>query len=526
MTTETKLTVDAPNLVRPSAVLRTANQLLRPWTQALTGGILTTLTVPPFGWWPLAIPGIALLYSALLSARRRRGTFGLGLLWGSALYVPSLWWMTAFSLPGGIFVGLLEATITALTLAVIVPRQRNVDHFSVALHFISALMIADALRSLWPFGGLPLGGIDLGQANGWFAPVVSWAGRLGLIGLVSAVAVIAPEIALRFKALARSRSRVLQLATGLGLCLLLPVLATDRHDRPLEERASIMVVQGGGPRGLLASSENAQRTFDAHLEATTDALTLLKQSASSPSPDLVLWPENTVDTDAFTSSDRFDQIRRLTGTNLSVGITEDGGPTQFLNAQVMISPDGQLVDRYDKVRRVPFGEYFPFRKQIEGWGLADLPKRDARPGTTAGTLRAGTTTYGVLISYEGFFDDRSRNAVNAGAQVLLIPTNASSYKTTQLPSQQVAAAQLRAMETHRDVVQVGPTGYSAFVNPRGQVSDLSALGERDVFTASVVGRSDKTPYVRFNDVPALLAAALLSAIAFARRKVARPAQLG
>ncbi len=489
------------------------------WTRALLGGFLTTLTVPPFGWWPLVIPGVALLATAYRPASRRRTRFGLTFLWAAALYVPSLWWMTAFSLPGGIFVGLLEAGITAVAATVLVPRRSS--PVRVRFGLISALMIGDSARSLWPFGGLPLGGIDLGQANGWFAPVVGWLGRLGLVGLVAATSLCAltiiEHVAVRggWRGL-RGVGDVRVPAGLLACCVLLPgVVSLSRSpgtppDNPGAK--SVMVVQGGGPRGLLASADNARRTFEAHVQATKDAL------ADSNIPvALVLWPENTVDSETFATSTRYQQIQQLTGTFLSVGITEDGGPTEFLNAQVMIGPDGQLVDRYDKARRVPFGEYFPLRKQIEGLGLADLPSRDARPGTAPGTLSANGVTYGVLISYEGFFDDRSRGAVNAGAEVLLIPTNASSYRTTQLPSQQVAAAQLRALETNRDVFQAGPTGYSGFITADGTVQRLSRLGERSVFAAVYTPHHDRTPYVRFNDVPALLIAGAFAALARLRR---------
>ena len=505
------------------------------WVQAACGGLLTTLTVPPFGLWPLAIPGIALLFTALLTADQRlsdaldssnrrkppsrlgrsRHTFRLSLLWASCLYVPSLWWMTAFSVPGGIFVGLLEATITAVVMMALVPggQIKRVAEARRAAGVVGGLVIADSLRSLWPFGGLPLGGIDLGQANGWFAPIVSWFGRLGLVGLVSCIATGLVLTARRVGDTDAHRRRryATQSICVLGVALALPAIAaatagTDRATTPTaspENTRTVLVVQGGGPRGLLASSDNARKTFDAHFEATREAL-----NKGGPLPNLILWPENTVDADTFAMSERFKQLQQFNGTFLSVGITEDGGPTEFLNAQVLIGPDGTVVDRYDKVRRVPFGEFFPLRKQIESWGLADLPNREARKGTRAGTLR-GANTYGVLISYEGFFDDRARNAVNAGAEVLLIPTNASSYKTTQLPSQQVAAAQLRALETHRDTFQAGPTGYSAFISAAGKVSNLTQLGAREVFTHTYHARTNRTLYVRFNDTLALALAALL-----------------
>jgi apolipoprotein N-acyltransferase len=539
------MTTDAsPKPSRRTRSARLATSLAPPWSQALAGGVLTTLTVPPVGWWPLAVPGIALLYSAVLRTDGRRAAFRLTALWALGLYVPSLWWMTAFSLPGGIFVGLLEASITGLTASVVLPRIRSGGHLrrrprrhssassrlprasrpATAAGLVGGLVFADALRSLWPFGGLPLGGIDLGQADGWFAPVVGWTGRLGLVSVVAGLGVVLVEL-LRAPRLTRPNRRLVSLLGAAGLLVLSPVAAVGTQERAGSPSGSdrtpreVLVVQGGGPRGLLASTENARRTFEAHVDATTAALDQLSDSVA-----LILWPENTVDADTFATSDRYAQLQTLmrsirpSGAYLSVGITEDGGPTEFLNAQVMIDPATRIVDRYDKVRRVPFGEYFPLRKQIESLGLADLPNRDARPGTEAGILRAGPSTFGVLISYEGFFDDRARNAVRAGAEVLLIPTNASSYKTTQLPSQQIAAAQLRALETNRDVFQAGPTGYSAFIRANGDIDQLTGLGTRETFIGTFTVRTNQTPYVRYNDAPMLALAGLLTASSIALRR--------
>jgi apolipoprotein N-acyltransferase len=136
-------------------------------------------------------------------------------------------------------------------------------------------------------------------------------------------------------------------------------------------------------------------------------------------------------------------------------------------------------------------------------------------------LRVDDVPFGVLISYEGFFDDRSRNAVRDGAQAILIPTNASSYKTTQLPAHQIAAAQLRALETGRTVIQVGPTGYSAAIDHNGRVLSQTGLGTREVFDTHVELRNGQTPYVRFNDVPPLLIAAAFGTLARLRRRAKR-----
>jgi apolipoprotein N-acyltransferase len=492
----------APGKINPSMnEYLTALRGLPALSVALLGGILTTLTIAPFGWWPLGFPGLALLFITLIETSLR-SRFIRVLFWGLGLYVPSLFWMTVFSLPGGIFVGVLEAVITAVTLTALVRSQTPT---STQWSFIGALMIADALRSLWPLGGLPLGGIDLGQAGGPVANVITLSGRLGLVGVVAlggcAIGRAALSAPKQWK-----HPAVLGLATiGIVITCTLGFTVNDSGSTRTSstgESFTIAMIQGGGPRGERATVENADRTWKAHLAASRQI---------DRKVDFIVWPENTVDAPSFAGSAKaaaLADIARDQQAWLSAGITEDAGPTSFTNAQILLDPQGEFVDRFDKVRRVPYGEYFPLRSFIEGWGLAKLPARDATPGHGPGVLHLGQVTAAVLISYEGFFDDRSRGGVEAGGEFIIIPTNSSSYKNDQLPRQQVAAAQLRALETRRSVLQVGPTGISGEIDPNGHIRSASRLGRRSVITTTIRLRHAMTPYVRFNDAPALALAAL------------------
>jgi apolipoprotein N-acyltransferase len=114
----------------------------------------------------------------------------------------------------------------------------------------------------------------------------------------------------------------------------------------------------------------------------------------------------------------------------------------------------------------------------------------------------------VAISYEVFFADRARAAARAGGQVLLVPTNASSFTTSQVPGQELAAARLRAIETGRWTVQSAPTGYSAIVDHAGNVRQRTALGHPAVLHATVTLRSGSTPAVTLGAWPFVLAAAV------------------
>lgn len=466
---------------------------------ALLGGLLTTATVPPFGWWPLAVPGIAMLVWTMAGAGLRRRLW-MGLLFGMGLYVPSVWWMTAFTLPGGIFVGILESVITALCMVAVHPGiigSRSL-RWPTAFTVPAALVLADVLRCQWPFGGLPLGGIDLGQAAGPLAAAVAFGGRLLLIAITAGIgACLAVMVAKQFRG---------GVAATVMLCALTMAVRVAPDGTHRVGTITVAAVQGGGPVGLRASQENAANTWKAHVAATALITTPV---------DLILWPENTVSVEHFAGSSEertLKDISRSHHATVAAGLVEGAGPEHFLNAQLAWGPDGTQVARFDKVRRVPYGEYFPFRAEIQRWGLATLPERSATPGTGPGILRTPAGCFAVAISYEGFFDDRTRGGVRAGGQAVLIPTNASSYTRAQLPTQQLAAARLRARETGRWVVQAAPTGFSAVFDNRGRLRQRTDLRQRAVLLDTITLRRGLTPYVRFNDLPMLvLMAATLAA---------------
>jgi apolipoprotein N-acyltransferase len=284
----------------------------------------------------------------------------------------------------------------------------------------------------------------------------------------------------------------------------------------------VALVQGGGPRGFRAVDTSSIDVYERHVEAS---------ERLRPGPDIVLWPEDVIDIEGAINDDPLGVemallARRLRATVIA-GVVEGEGSDNFRNAAVAWDRTGGIADRYEKVRRVPFGEYVPMRGLVRH--LADLSAvpRDALKGEGPGLLLTRNVEVGVLISYEVFFADRGRAAVRAGADMIVVPTNAASFKTTQVPTQQVAAARLRAIETGRDVVQAGPTGYGAFVGADGKVRHRTVLSEQTVAERPVRLRQGRTMYVRTGDSPLLLAvvAALGGAwatVAVGRREEADP----
>lgn len=464
---------------------------------ALAGGVLLAASLPPVGAWPLGLVGAALLYVALDGPRR----WAVGLAAGVGLYLPGLWWMRDFSWPGYVVATLLEAAMFMAGVWLVAGRWR-------APAFPAALVLVEAVRGSWPFGGLPISGIDLGQVGGPLEGAARIGGRLLLVALVGAGGVALAELARRRWAPAAVAAGVVVLVAGLGAVA---------PDGTVDRRLTVAVVQGGGPRGTRAINSDADLVFQRHLEAT--------RAGVRPPVDLVLWPEDVVDVEGEIAQQ--DEGRTLAAladsldTTLVAGVVQGEADDRFRNSAVPWGPDGTMYDRYDKVHRVPFGEYVPARGFFER--LADLSAvpRDALVGKGPAVLDTPAGRLGVVISYEVFFADRARSAVRAGGRVVLVPTNASSYRDEQVPAQEVAVARLRALETGRWVVQAAPTGYSAVIDHRGRVIEQGGLGGAEVLTAGVDLRTGRTLYVSLGSAPWVvlaLVALLLSKVEWLRSR--------
>ena len=454
--------------------------------------MLVALSLPPWGWWPLAFAGFALLYRVLEDKPWRRRLL-LGWVSGLGHFAIGLFWMTEFTLPGGILGILFSATFIAVA-AMLTPAQPG---WRRAVAFPCALLLLEALRVRFPFGGVPPGGIALGQIGGPLGPAARLGGPLLLVALPALVGM----------------ARLASVALAVGLAALGVVLPAGH---PTGRRIDVALVQGGGPRGFRAIDTEQAGVYEAHIKA----------SARIPSRvDLVLWPEDVVDVegnvaDTPAAAD-LAAIARQHHASLIAGVVEGSGTDHFHNAAVAWSPDGAIVGRYEKVHRVPFGEWVPFRSLVRRVADLSAVPADAIAGRGPNILRTPAGRLGVAISYEVFFPDRGRNATRRAADLLLVPTNAASFKTSQMPTQEIAASRLLAVSAGRTVLQAAPTGYTAVVTHDGRVRQRSVLSRRQVLRARVTLRGGRTPYAVVGDWPwvGLAMAGVLTARSRPRKSV-------
>ena len=207
----------------------------------------------------------------------------------------------------------------------------------------------------------------------------------------------------------------------------------------------------------------------------------LTKMASLDNPGLIIWPETSfpgffeIDekiTDKVLNLAKDIKVPILVGIN-----TEKDG--KYFNSAGLISIQGKMVDKYDKIHLVPFGEYVPFSDKfpaLHNLVLGELGEftpgkefkifdiQDNRQQTTGCRPK-----FGVLICFEDIFAEISRRFVKDGANFLIVITNDAWYGKSGAAYQHAACSVFRAIENRVPVIRCANTGYSCFIDSRGRI---------------------------------------------------------
>jgi apolipoprotein N-acyltransferase len=243
--------------------------------------------------------------------------------------------------------------------------------------------------------------------------------------------------------------------------------------------------------------------------------------AQKPIPDLIVWPETSypeywidvtpevlgegipaeIASQRSQSRQLARDVARLWPTDVLMGMNSEiyvGDQRGRRYNSALLFRNGQAADRYDKIHRVPFGEYVPFRDWLP-WMNALAPydfDYSVSPGerltrfnveTRYLSLGAGlglgsaqrpwgTTQYryGVVICYEDTDPSLARQYVQDGADgppvdFLINISNDGWFKGTAEHEEHLAICRFRAVECRRAVGRAVNMGVSAVIDGNGRV---------------------------------------------------------
>ena len=467
---------------------------------SVAGGLALYASFPPVGVWPLAVLGPALLVIAL-TGRSLRASFGCGLAFGLALFVPLLSWLANEAW----YVWIALAGALAVIFAVLAIGQRLLLRLPYWPAAVAGWWVCvEAVRDRWPYA-FPWGRLAMSQS---VAPDVRWVAVGGAPLLSFLVALTGAMIARAVLAHLGERSpRDLPCSWGaagpprksLGPCPALAAVVTAGLVLaggllPVDPTGGaptvpVAAIQGNVPRArnlpqLLNDSEVTQNHAAATLKLAAEV-----KAGRLPAPGLVIWPENSTDQDPRQDPAIY--------AELAAAVAAVGHPV--LVGEVLQNPQrnvGQLwvpgrgpTTFYVKRELVPFGEYIPFRGIISSFSsLPSLQPVDFTPGHQAVVFDVGQIRLGDVICYEVAFDNLVRSEVTAGANLLAVQSNDADFEIDgQLgeTEQQTAMARIRAIESDRAVVYASTTGESTIIAPDGTLIAHSGVWQQAILDARV-----------------------------------------
>jgi apolipoprotein N-acyltransferase len=500
----------------------------------------------PVDWGWLAWVALVPLLTLLRARETPRFLFLCAWLAGVFFFIPALWWMHAADGLRGALLSFGPMTAASLALALYcalyfplaLSLLRRLDRYTPLPLVVTVPVVWTALEFFRSFFGTGFPWYFLGHTQHDLLPLIQIAdlGGAYLVSfLVVAVNVVVFEwlyacpwvrthLALREPAGAfRLRRHVLHAACLAGLIVAALVYGGWRlGQNAFRIGPRLALVQGNVDQRLRnkANHDNDEVARTAKNQISRHFGELCVEAAKQwPRPDLIVWPEtsftaNWIETSPNASKQilkewdrnlrarkwyglhedaraKLREVANDSGTNLLLGLltwemTDLNDNPQKFNSALLVTSGGATGGRYNKIHRVPFGEYIPFKDWLPFMNALSPYDFDysVRQGDKLTRFKLGAFNFGVLICYEDGYADIARQYGADGqdgraADFLINISNDGWFDGTAEHEQHLAICRFRAIETRRSIARSVNMGISGIIDGNGRVLEPQPLRSFD-----------------------------------------------
>jgi len=443
---------------------------------AFTSAALLIAAFPPCNqpWaaWIALVPWLE-----LLARLKPRKAFLWSWLIGFLFFLGSLWWLTNLRAFAGVmaFVAWLAlCAYLALFFGAFGALTRHVlaRHPASGIQWLVVPSVWVALEYMRTHFLSGFGWNPLAYSQTPWLPLIQFADLTGVWGVSFVIVLVNALIA---GALCKHPSTRwaygMAAITVIGLCGIYGMRAlSPAGPRPLR----VVVLQGNVPQ-----QEKWDEIYKDDILRRYEGLTAA--AATDDHPQLIIWPETSAP--GYLALDepltqRLFELATRVHTPLLIGAPMahlEGVVWKTTNSAVMISAEGRIMDQYDKLHLVPFGEFVPFERWLPWLRHSLPPVGEFVPGTKSTVFQLAdregqARPFGVLICFEDLFPDLARQLVRGGAQWLAVITNDGWFGPSAAAYQHAQASIFRAVELRVPIVRAANTGWSGCIDPSGRVT--------------------------------------------------------
>ncbi|MGA8615777.1 MAG: apolipoprotein N-acyltransferase [Xanthobacteraceae bacterium] len=507
----------------------------RRWLIAFAAGALSALAMAPFNAWPvlfLTLPALVWLIDGTAAGRWGGvmvaaatgwwfgfGYFVAGLYWtGYAFLVdaPTFGWLLPFAVIG------LPAVLAVYTaIAVALARMLWTRGATRILALAVTLTATEWLRGHL-FTGFPWNAF--GYALTAPLALAQSASVIGIWGLTFiAISIGASPATLTDD---RSETPLPWLPLALGLAVLAGLggwgaLRLQRTPTEFVDDVRLRIMQPNLQQDVRFNYAARQQVMERYITLSAQASS--PQSRGVHDATILIWPESPFPFVLTHEPGALAQIANLLSPStvlitggIRIGDTKDPDRPRAYNSIYVIGPDAAILDVYDKVHLVPFGEYLPFQHFLEKLGLQNLTKQVG--GFTSGDRHRLIAIPGAplalpLICYEVIFPGEEMPPEERAGWIVNV-TNDAWFGNSTGPYQHLEQSRVKAIEEGLPVVRAANTGISAVVDSVGRLVNFLPLGREGVIDSPLPRPIAAPIYARIGDAPAfgIVAIALFAVV--------------
>jgi apolipoprotein N-acyltransferase len=458
-------------------------------------GLLLFISFPRLNIWPAAFLAFLLFYFAVYGIRFRFAWL-LGIIFGLTAYAPLIYWITYVGyipwIPLSIYMSLFTC-VFAVFAWFLINRLPAASVFALPAVWVLLEIARSSTRLAFSWG-------LVGYSQSGNLILLQFL-RVGGVFSISFIVVLF-STALWYIISFRVRTRLGMISIIASTVILISVLAHGS--------ASYFRLRGEGLNEyktgnfkveLIQPNIPQELKLDMDQEYISKVIEGLLRENKSHDVDLIVLPESAVP--YIINYDEY-------GTKWLKGlILEEGKPfllgsstvkgDSYYNSILLMSEKGELIDQYDKINPVPFGEFIPLRSLLFWVPQLRYVPVDLSAGNRETVFSIDNVKVGGVICFESSLPGTMRVMRLNGAQLLFVLTNDGWFRRSSALDQHFLMAAFRAIENGVTVVQSANTGISGAYLLDGRKLFSSAIEEKTVLIEEVPIYAISTIYSKIGD---------------------------
>ncbi len=493
---------------------------------AVISGLLSGLAFPPVPAFPLIFVSLSLLFYILDTDEKLISKLRYTYLYGFVFSIVSLYWVSgitelkdSFLLIGGGLLQFINPVFFLIPASLFhVTRKKFGSVTAVMLmpfYWLSYEYFYMEIEANFPW-------LALANSVTFFNSFIQIADIIGGPGISVLITYINGLIYLSYKYYRESLKKSVMFSSAAVLLILIPVIYGHNVDKS-------KFLKGGKLKvGLIQPDlDPYEKWGGAELGTIVDEYMHLSRESLRKGADLLIYPETALPVyllngsypaalDSFYSIAEDNNVYLLTGMP-DLKIHEPGSDMRgsrpvpgsklrysVYNSVILFSPRDKEIQKYGKIKLVPFGERVPYVEKLPflstffSWsvGISSWNEGTDTVNFKIAPFRSLKDTINIsgLVCFESVFPVFMTEFTLKGAQMFAVVTNDSWYGNTSGPYQHKEISVLRAIENRKFVVRAANGGISCIIDPYGNTLSASEMFEKTEITGEVVLNSEITFY--------------------------------